>query len=254
MTDDPRLVHYMIDVETLGLDHDAAVWQVGLLEFDLNEQGTFVPPAGYRLNCLINADEISRLIYANKLSYDMTTIEWTLEQPNARLFKYWASSTFGIVNEDRRFAFITDTKNAMEQRTLADPPSQLRIGELVAIFKMLTMDNESNGKQAHFWAKGKEFDFPRLENLFRLAGTTAPWRYWQLHCVRDITALPFMLRGKPAPRPTGLSHDAIDDCRTQVANLHVAVNEIWAAMDEVGEEQRAAWMEAGKDGKDGKDG
>lgn len=74
-----------------------------------------------------------------------------------------------------------------------------------------------NPKDMVLWCNGMNFDYPVLEWSYRAAGKTPPWKYWNLRDARTVYSI-FDLNMKEFPR-VGDYHNAIDDCRTQIAAL-----------------------------------
>lgn len=47
----------------------------------------------------------------------------------------------------------------------------------------------ASNAELHVWSQGKDFDFPVLANLFRFCGVQHPYKYRNVHCVRDLLFL-----------------------------------------------------------------
>lgn len=68
--------------------------------------------------------------------------------------------------------------------------------------------------ELHIWAKGKDFDGPVIENFLKQAGFSVPWKYYHLHCLRDLAALFPEVRQKAYG-----DHTALKDAEVQAAHL-----------------------------------
>src|SRR6185436_4473667 len=83
----------------------------------------------------------------------------------------------------------------------------------------------SLGAIAGVWSLPASFDLPVLSSSYSKAGLGKPWHYRLERCARTVLALAGY-RGKDrpdVPKPAGyLQHDALSDCRMQVAWLIAA--------------------------------
>lgn len=105
-------------------------------------------------------------------------------------------------------------------RVLATPA--LDLGEaLTAFTKFYEWENEA-GTIAGIWANGATYDLPILSTAYASHGRSAPWSYKVERCMRTMLAASgsdynFLdLQG-------AVAHDALWDCRVQVARLRAAV-------------------------------
>lgn len=64
--------------------------------------------------------------------------------------------------------------------------------------------------EIHYWSQGKDFDFPILSNHFEKVGLTDPWKFRQVHCLRDLVWLNPRSRLKETADRKG-HHRAIND-------------------------------------------
>lgn len=67
------------------------------------------------------------------------------------------------------------------------------------------------------WAQGIDYDFVILKFIMKQLGLSAPWKYWNQCDTRTVFTIADF-NTKFAPR-VGSYHNAIDDCRTQIAWL-----------------------------------
>lgn len=72
-------------------------------------------------------------------------------------------------------------------------------------------------KDMSMWANGIAFDYPILEWSYKACGKTAPWKYYNVRDARTIYKV-MDLDLREFPR-VGDHHNALDDCRTQIAAL-----------------------------------
>lgn len=82
------------------------------------------------------------------------------------------------------------------------------------------------GKNAQIWGNGASFDPVLLEYAFLKAlGRAAPWKFWNIRCVRTIVEL---AKGKvDKPRDVaGTAHNALDDAIHQVSY----VSKMWQVL------------------------
>lgn len=80
------------------------------------------------------------------------------------------------------------------------------------IFDLGTIDN--------VWSWGSTYDFPLLDALWQHTGTPCPWHYFQQCCARTVWRTVF---GPDARRPPR-THDALNDCRNAISDLHAALS------------------------------
>lgn len=72
------------------------------------------------------------------------------------------------------------------------------------------------------WAKPPSFDLVLLEAAFRSAGISIPWHY---RTPRDVRTL-LDISGKVAMTGVGVAHNALDDARSQAADVINAVRSL----------------------------
>ena len=214
MTEQLRLRHFMVDVETLGLAINAATWQLAIREFEFGsvDGGAYPTPDGFNLNCLVDPDTVSDNINHRKQSYSSETIQWTLSQPSANLFREWACMSHGIFTFDD----VRNFEDSLKAAPVEVPVPVAQIGEIhTSIMAAMHMSN----RPVHFWSKGKEFDKPILENMFTTVGLKAPWEYYRFHCVRDAFGFIDLVNHKEPERRRAKTHNAYDDCGEQIELL-----------------------------------
>lgn len=73
------------------------------------------------------------------------------------------------------------------------------------------------------WANGASFDFPILAAAYEKVGLEQPWSFRNERCLRTVRGLSGV--GDLTER-VGLAHDAMSDCKYQVANLQHHLQEL----------------------------
>ena len=144
--------HVMVDIETMGTGHDAAIVSIGACAFDINDPDSDITETfSARITLQSNARAGRK--------FEAGTIEWWLKQSQeaqAGLFK--------------------------------EPISSLR--SAVTEFRMW-VDN-LQPKAHRIWAKDPDFDVVLLRHAFDQVGQMWPFSYWMSRSVRTIieTAYP----------------------------------------------------------------
>jgi hypothetical protein len=72
------------------------------------------------------------------------------------------------------------------------------------------------------WSHGSYFDFPVLENAFKAVGLKRPWKYWDVMDCRTVFNMAGYDNRKAREADTANAHkyhDALEDCKSQVAIL-----------------------------------
>lgn len=140
--------HVMIDIETLGRSHDAAVIQVGLTKFSLTDQ--------YELNPIIE------------------TRDWTIMLEDALVY--------GKVDADTLMWWLKQTKDEPElYRTFFDPwavAQKICVEALCGCVGWSQLDG--------VWTNAPSFDFPILKHAIEAVGAKVPWTYRQERCSRSL--------------------------------------------------------------------
>lgn len=89
------------------------------------------------------------------------------------------------------------------------------IAETVKVFSQY-LAASSNGEEIVIWARGTDFDIPKLQSMFSEAGMQVPWKYNNVRDLRTLTKLfPFI---KAPTNPN--SHNALSDAEYQA--MHAA--------------------------------
>lgn len=213
--------HYMIDVETLGLNHDAAIWQVGLLPFMLDQKSAARSPERADLYAFMNPTEVNSLAEVGLVSINNETCFWQGQQKNRRPWFWWAQQCAAIP-EDIRAAAAAEVREYPHEAGL-HAEANFTIAMLHAWLTSRIAETKRRGAELHFWSKGKDFEMKVLSSAFDSVGLRAPWAYYQFHCVRDFVARPWLLAGLEPPRHPSATHNAMDDCIAQIALMDVSL-------------------------------
>lgn len=138
----------MIDIETMGLEHDAFVLTVGLALFTPKE---IMSSTQFAVD-LEHQKSLGRKV-------DITTALWWM-----------------------------DDDQAHARRRLLDPSRRvLTVSHLHAVLdEWCHRDLPDWHDQMPVWACGADFDFPILASLLRANHMELPWKFWQQHDFRTI--------------------------------------------------------------------
>ncbi|MDB5177548.1 MAG: ATPase [Candidatus Saccharibacteria bacterium] len=175
MTD--KFTDLMVDIETLGKVPGVVVLSIGLCAF--NRYGL--------VNGLSEMESVTLRLSilpqtARGLVIDPDTMLWWMNQ-SAEARSDWASDE--------------------AQMTAGLPSDQLFV-----------MENWINSRcimTPWAWANSPQFDFSILQPLYRIAGRSFPWAYWQ---ERDIRTLGAVHSDVKRPKPA-LAHSAASDAEAQ---------------------------------------
>ena len=121
---------------------------------------------------------------------------------------------------------LVDDDSTMEWWNRQDPATRAEafggttmptagIGE----FEHWFYDHFSTGKHDRFrvWCCGLDFDFPILQNFFKVYGFSFPWFFWTQYDYRTVKNLyPDVV--KPAEGNV-VKHNALEDCKAQMRGL-----------------------------------
>lgn len=104
-------------------------------------------------------------------------------------------------------------------KTLPAEVSKAWMGSNIGVVDGITQFNDwlCADRKTNIWANGIDFDLPKLRAYYKMAKIEVPWKYWNQNDCRTLFNV-FAFDTKSAPR-IGNYHNAVDDCRTQIANL-----------------------------------
>lgn len=122
-----------------------------------------------------------------------------------------SSKGFGMLVEKETLEWWATQPKEVRNAWLKDP---VHITEALDQFiEFLGPDLKNNV----IWCNGMNFDYPVLEWSLKACSKPVPWKYWNLRDARTVYSV-FDLNMKEFPR-VGDYHNAIDDCKTQIAAL-----------------------------------
>lgn len=143
-------MNVMIDIETLGIESDAVVLNIGAVKFDER--------LGEQFYTTLNLDEELSNFNRAKASVSAETLLWWFEQ----------GQRFDV-------SMLPDTQRD-------DVAVETNHQKLQAFLKFV--------KDGEFlWSNGMNFDFPILENCLNRYGLKPNWKYYKLRDFRTLQAL-----------------------------------------------------------------
>jgi hypothetical protein len=171
----------MIDLETLSTHTNAAIIEIGAVEFN-KETGE----VGEKFNVIIEPSDWCK----NDRHVDGETIQWWFNQTN-----------------EARERFVT------EQNDVA----YLDLNHALTALKYFLMDCDSvdDDKDVVVWGNGSTMDITILESAYEYFGIEIPWKYWAVNDVRTIVDLNPSIK-KNCEFDCGVRHSAIADCLYQI--------------------------------------
>lgn len=170
------VAHVMIDLETMGQGHDAAITQIGAVKFD-PIAGTLDPnefSANVRLDSSVAAG----------LKIDASTVAWWMGQ----------------------------SEKARQHLTEAGQAHAISLSKaLYELGNWLGDPKEIGG----VWAHGTTFDLPILNTAYRTIKRSPPWGFRAARDTRTLFWLVEPINPWPAEIPGEVKHNAVDDARRQ---------------------------------------
>jgi len=181
--------HIMLDLETLGTGNNAAIVEIGAVEFDPMDEG--------------HGDLFHRRVtLASAMQYgdvDAGTLLWWLQQSH----------------EARANVFLDEDPILGK-----NPETALPLGVVLDDFSLWL-----EGSEIAMWGNGATFDNIVIRSAYRAVGQKVPWSFRQDKCYRTaINLLPENRR--PAFVRIGTAHNAVDDAITQVVHLQKVYKEL----------------------------
>lgn len=125
------------------------------------------------------------------------------------------------LNVDTIMWWLQQSKDA--QKSITKQPRG-SISEVMVNFSRWIKKHESNPKNVLVWSHAT-FDFPILENVYRLLKMEAPWYYRSARDLRTLVDLADINVYNEYKRK-GVAHDALDDCRFQIQYTVDALNKV----------------------------
>ena len=171
----------MIDLETLSTHTNAAIIEIGAVEF--NKETSEV---GEKFNVIIEPSDWCK----NDRHVDGETIQWWFKQTN-----------------DARKRFVTKQKD-IEYCTLKHALQKLR-------YFIMDCDTVDDDKNVVVWGNGSTMDITILESAYEYFDIEIPWKYWSVNDVRTIVDLNPIVKAQ-TNFDSGIQHSAIADCLHQI--------------------------------------
>lgn len=169
-----------IDIETLGVGHDAVVIQIAAAVYTYTEKG-----AGKVLETLDVKPNIQNQLRNGRVISGDTT-------------KFWLADA----KRQKVFADIISAKGNY-------------VGDALAALAELIKDHEVD----EIWTQGPTFDIMILENMMKQYHQACPWKFYQIRDLRTVQEFVGHDEKSRAIKDSGVTHDAMDDVMTQIA-LH----------------------------------
>lgn len=174
----------MIDLETLSTHTNAAIIEIGAVEFN-KETGE----VGEKFNVIIEPSDWCK----NDRHVDGETIQWWFKQTN-----------------DARKRFVTKQKD-IEYCTLKLALEKLR-------YFIMDCDTVDDDKDVVVWGNGSTMDITILESAYEYFDIEIPWKFWSVNDVRTIVDLNPIVKTETKFN-TGIQHSAVGDCLHQIKYL-----------------------------------
>lgn len=179
MTRFERFGSVMIDLETLSTHTDAAIIEIGAVEFN-----KYTGEVGEKFNVIIDPKEWCK----NDRHVDGETIQWWFNQSN---------------EARKRF-----TNKENEYITLNQALWKLR-------YFIMDCDTVDDDKNVVVWGNGATMDISILESAFNYFDIKVPWKYWSVNDVRTIVDLNPSIK-KNCKFEEGVKHSAVADCLHEI--------------------------------------
>lgn len=173
----------MIDIETLSTHKDAAIIEIGAVEFN-----KFTGEIGGTFNFIIDSSDWCK----NDRHIDGETIQWWFKQSNA------VRKRFSVKQEGVEYGNL--------HRALID-----------LTYFIMDCDSIDEDKNVVVWGNGSSFDIAILESAYNHFDMNLPWKFWSVNDVRTIVALNPSVKGNC--KCNGTKHSAVDDCKYQIKYL-----------------------------------
>lgn len=168
--------HLMIDLETMGNNHKAAIVAIGAVLFD---EEKVLKRLSLRVDLQSSIDA--------GLVVDASTIQWWLGQSEAARQEILAKE--GVLKLETALRRLWD-------------------------FGAVVKDNLGSWKHVDgIWSLGAATDIIWMESAYKACGLPVPWSYNQTRCFRTKRAEPWAAAVRPAD--VGTAHNAADDAEFQ---------------------------------------
>jgi 3' exoribonuclease, RNase T-like len=171
--------HYMLDLETMSLESNAAIVSIGCVRFEINEHTLgkdFTP----ELEDVLHLNVSLASSVAAGLHIDPSTVTWWLGQSDAA-------------------------------RASLQTPRPIALSDALILTRTFLRVTTPAG----VWGNGASFDNVVLRNAYKAIGYAVPWSHWSDRCYRTMRALkPSGLKIEP-----DIAHNALSDAIAQTRTL-----------------------------------
>jgi hypothetical protein len=181
---EPNQVHWMLDIETLGIKPGSVILEIAAYCFELEGD----PEYGGWTNTFGITEYF--VLYPNTTYQKM--IGMTVDE---KTLKWWKET-----NEKQLLSYSTKESSSPEK--------------IISCFNLMKGSN-------FIWTKGN-FDIPILEFFFERIAYQSPWHYRAPSDLRTVMKIANLLGWKDQVVRTGEAHSALEDCRHQIKQLKSA--------------------------------
>lgn len=195
---DIKKKHLMIDIETMGLRHNAPVMSIGAVWFDPEQNGW--QPKNRAFYCRFEQNEVLTLC---KDGLDAGTILWWLEQDDA------------------------------SRKEITDPEGTVPVGIGISALErfILSESEDPDVRDVYVWGNSDTFDIGTLGAFIQKAGFKIPWNYGRDANCRTVVWLSRLLTGMDKPKDMrGVKHNALHDAEHQAKYIEAMVTRMRACM------------------------
>jgi exodeoxyribonuclease VIII len=100
------------------------------------------------------------------------------------------------------------------QQTLSDAYRTSK-SAILPVALQLFDDWLGDASDLKIWGNGSDFDNAFLIKAYQSVGRTPPWKFYNNRCYRTLKNLPGVREAVPAPKRTGVHHNALSDAEFQ---------------------------------------
>lgn len=176
-----RFGNVMIDLETLSTHNNAAIIEIGAVEFN-----KYTGEVGEKFNVIINPKDWCK----NDRHVDGETIQWWFKQTNK------ARKRFTSKQNNVKYLDLKSALNALK-------------------YFIMDCDSVDKDKNVVVWGNGATMDVTILESAYEYFDMDIPWEYRSVNDVRTIVALNPTIK-KNCNFDEGIRHSAVADCLHEI--------------------------------------
>jgi len=174
----------MIDIETLSAHKNAAIIEIGAVEFN-----KYTGEIGETFNVIIKPSDWCK----NDRHVNGETIQWWLKQSNE------ARERFTTKQTDVDYCILEKALDKLK-------------------YFLIDCDSVDNDKNVVVWGNGSSFDIAILEDAYNYFNIELPWKFWSVNDVRTIVDLKPEIKAM-SKFDCGIKHSAVSDCLYQIKYL-----------------------------------